>query len=616
MRKTDRRPMLFVIFAAMALSFAAPGAEAASFSWLAFLSKTERPKATTLVATVDATLASISEDYARAISSERSYANAARVLAGALDEYALNADALSLALSKAGQGGSSAQSAALSLADSRRLRWEVSRDIASSRYGHVSTSGFVTAETAEGRVGRAGADLRTILAKRIAPIPKKNLLATTKALEDRIAAHPDCPEAAFAALRAAAAQLEGPPYRAWMLALTSFLPGALAADSTVALGSTGAEVAYRAAKSAFVDAYASRMTLKEALSAAAAAAWYVDGYPSATEGRVSPQALASFASFLRNLASADPALVAASLAEDEHLSTAFAECSALAWVAYGRSVSRFAADLGLEPTSIGRALDVAWRATTKGSESENVVIDRDAVYRAETFAVRLRTETGAAGVFSIYAELLRDRQAFEAIRIGARYAPVRERVRSTFSGTLTTLSGAIEKEARKSSAASGFGKTAGDTAPQKSAESPQNEATFRLITSGDDPFSDIALAAVFERQVGGVAFRTAVPPSALASALGPFSPLIKSGTLVVTLPSIVEGKRPAADEIALLGAGLGWVGSGEAIAQNALERLSKRYGVPYAFLSIPSSAQNTARRFMDFGATSARFASVSGGSEQ
>jgi hypothetical protein len=355
--------------------------------------------------------------------------------------------------------------------------------------------------------------------------------------------------------------------------------------------------------------------LKEALSAAAAAAWYVDGYPSSTEGRVSPQALASFASFLRNLAAADPALVAASLAEDEHLSTAFAESSALAWVAYGRSVSRFSADLGLEPSSIGRALSVAWRATSKGSESENVVIDRDAVYRAETFAARLRAETGAAGIFSIFVEMLRDPPAFEAIRVGARYAPVRDLVRSTFSGTLTTLSSTLEKEARKTSAASAFGKTAGDAADQKT-ESAQNEATFRLITSGDDPFSRLALAAVFERQVGGLPFRTVVPPSALALALGPFSALIKSGTLVVTLPCIVEGERPAADEIALLGAGLGWVGSGETTAQNALERLSKQYGVPYAFFSVPSSAQISARRFMDFGATSARFASVSGGSER
>jgi hypothetical protein len=89
--------------------------------------------------------------------------------------------------------------------------------------------------------------------------------------------------------------------------------------------------------------------------------------------------------------------------------------------------------------------------------------------------------------------------------------------------------------------------------------------------------------------------------------------LVDSGALIVTIPCLVEEKTPSADELALLGAGLGWIGSGASVAAGVLARLCARYGVPVPFVSSPAALPQTARRFADFGATASRFMALSAG---
>ncbi len=587
------------VFCAAALVAAAPRAEAA-VPWLSFLPKAERPKATALVAAMDAGLAVLVEDRGRAFAAERSYVDAARNLAAVLDTFSDKSEALAASLTLSGFGGLSAESAAGVLADKRRLRWEGARDLASRRYGHVEKAGITTAEATEAGILRDGRTLAALLAKRIAAVPKKDLAKAVKALEDRLSAHPDCPAAAFAALRDAAAKLEGGAYRAWMTVLASGLPGPLAADETVALGASPAEAAFREAKGEFVEAYSARMLFAEVLPAAAAAAWYGDGIagPRVPFARVTPQALASLSSFLRNLVSLSPRSVARVLEEDGRLSAAYAECVGLVWAAYGRDPARFAQDLGLDPSVIRAALSVAWRVPAGAVGAMGAVppdVDRQAVERAERFAETAELENGGARLLALFAELKRDPAAYEAIRGGTRYAPVRERLRAAFANVLAEREPAMEAEARKTPLAA-------------------EDGVFRFLRAGDDPFSTVVIAAAFERQLEGRPLRVAVPPASLKAALGPLAPLLDAGTLVVALPCLVETTIPAPDELALLGADRGWLGAGEEVAAATLDRLGARYGVPVSSFAAPSARPaSAARRLADFSGVAARYAILADG---
>ncbi len=406
---------LILLFCLRALPVSAEG------EWLSEIPKSSRPKTSAVFASLRKMQDRLLEDYVGAMDAEARYARKARSLARALDIAA-----------SGGASASAEQASALS--DQRRLRWENARDLAEKRFGRAGPRGFESALVVEPLLKRDGQLLSAALQPRLARLSRKAFAALVSDLEDRTARGCECPPAAFAALRAAAASLPPPDRRLWALSLCSGLAeGPLDAFAgRLADPASGGALpdAFAAALSSYEAVLSGAASAKPLLAAAAAAAWLVDsdGAP------VLPAAAASALAASHSLAAAEPDRLGAALIEFPPLDRAFGEYASWLWVAYGTDAGKLLAVCGIEPETAKAALEKAWAArkpmpASSGDSAPTIA----AVRSAERMAAFIESDPAQNDLLTAFATLRTDPSALRAFASGGRYADARGRVSAAYA---------------------------------------------------------------------------------------------------------------------------------------------------------------------------------------
>jgi hypothetical protein len=591
---------------------------------LAIVAAADRPKVAERWTALDAGVAGLAADRARAGEAERSYATASGVLAAALDAAGGFPSALALTLESAGRTETRRGEVIVSLAEKRRLRWETARDLAEGGYGHAAAAGFVDAAAVAAALFKTGGELRGLLAAKVAGQNPAALRALAKALADRLSRHPDCPAEAFAALRAAAEGLPAPAYRAWLLALTETGPDFAASLAPADPAEPGA-AAFNAALARYVTLVEVRRELSVVWPAAAAAAWYVDSTrpfpeaaaaesvaagadavlaPAQDAGLPSPpsEALASLAAFIVAVGRLDPEDVAAAVSADPAFAAAYVEAGGLVWLAAGRDPAGFAAAVGCSSEALRAAVEGLWSVGRLSAASVAVAPET----RSFDYAAIALAETTSAAWSAIGddAELVAKARSLAsaspavaaAIDRGKRYAPLRDRIDAVQRGYLAAAELELSTLVRTSAAFQG------------------GQAALTAAGLGGAPKLDLAVdrsGALAWPRLGVRLIVDLGPSGVVAIAFEPrlFAAVVAAVGSPQFVPAFfIAGGAPSAGELATLHSPAYASAAFASAADAWLAPLAARLGLP----RLAGAADLTSRAVFAFATTAQRYAEAGG----
>ena len=410
--------LLCIAFAAAGVSVLAEG------TWLIDVPKAERAKISSAFSSLGAVQKKIRDDHAGAVRHEAQYAKKARFLARSLDIAAVSVSA----------DEEKRKNLLELLTDQRRLRFESSLELSEGRYGRTGTAGFESAAALGTKLSADGGSFSAKLEKLLPKMRRPALASLISDFEARVAAHPDCPAATFAELKAAAAGLGPTDRRRWALALASGLPDALPAAFPERLKAERGDGQAAATPEALFFQVLDRFKMiletaaymKAVLPAAAAASWYVDSL----YAPIPPRAAAAVAAFTQTLSAANPEAVARATAEFPLLDEALSEYASIVWLVRRTNAEAFYVDFGAELRTVEDALRTVWRAKTgTASPAEfDAAPKAPAIRAAERMSMFLEGNPSNPEILSAFSELRTDAQALRAFADGVRYEAARSRV--------------------------------------------------------------------------------------------------------------------------------------------------------------------------------------------